>query len=330
MVNIRRAHPAGGRRCRTVLPAQRVSDPGGLHRGVRNTKAHRGLEKAGQPGVDLVVLDVMLPGLDGFEILRRLRQQSKVPVHHAHRARRGCGPHRRAGTGRRRLPAQALQPARAGGPHPRHPAALRSRSPPRPARRAWKSTAWRIDPGSREVLRRRPTGGPHHLRIRHPGNADALRRPRALPRRPDGEFLQPQGHPLRPLHRHAHQPPAQEAGTRRHHSSRPFAAWATSSAARRRTRAPNELAVRQDSAVVLVHAGHHGGRLGLHFRAQHEPQLLQPAKPRGAPGDFPAGGGAGGLRNRRPAGARRRSWTTLRQDLRRATASSPTRTAATC
>jgi two-component system response regulator CpxR len=39
-----------------------------------------GLEKAGQPGVDLVVLDVMLPGIDGFEILRRLRQQSKVPV----------------------------------------------------------------------------------------------------------------------------------------------------------------------------------------------------------------------------------------------------------
>jgi len=43
-------------------------------------EGHRGLEKALQPGVDLVVLDVMLPGLDGFEILRRLRQQSKVPV----------------------------------------------------------------------------------------------------------------------------------------------------------------------------------------------------------------------------------------------------------
>jgi two-component system response regulator CpxR len=40
----------------------------------------RGLERAAQPGVDLVVLDVMLPGLDGFEILRRLRQRSKVPV----------------------------------------------------------------------------------------------------------------------------------------------------------------------------------------------------------------------------------------------------------
>ncbi|MEV7374690.1 response regulator transcription factor [Streptomyces sp. NPDC090301] len=33
---------------------------------------------ANQP--DLVVLDVMLPGLDGFEVLRRIRQTSKVPV----------------------------------------------------------------------------------------------------------------------------------------------------------------------------------------------------------------------------------------------------------
>ena len=39
-----------------------------------------GLRKALAGGVDLVVLDVMLPGLDGFEILRRLRPQSKVPV----------------------------------------------------------------------------------------------------------------------------------------------------------------------------------------------------------------------------------------------------------
>ena len=39
-----------------------------------------GLEMAARPGVDLVVLDVMLPGIDGFEILKRLRQQSKVPV----------------------------------------------------------------------------------------------------------------------------------------------------------------------------------------------------------------------------------------------------------
>ena len=39
-----------------------------------------GLEKALGPEVDLVVLDVMLPGLDGLEVLRRLRAKSRVPV----------------------------------------------------------------------------------------------------------------------------------------------------------------------------------------------------------------------------------------------------------
>ncbi len=43
-------------------------------------EGNRGLARALEPGVDLVVLDVMLPGIDGFEILRRLRSQSKVPV----------------------------------------------------------------------------------------------------------------------------------------------------------------------------------------------------------------------------------------------------------
>lgn len=43
-------------------------------------EGHYGLERALAGIADLVVLDVMLPGLDGFEILRRLRQQSKIPV----------------------------------------------------------------------------------------------------------------------------------------------------------------------------------------------------------------------------------------------------------
>ena len=34
----------------------------------------------GNAGVDLVVLDVMMPGLDGFETLRRIREHSSVPV----------------------------------------------------------------------------------------------------------------------------------------------------------------------------------------------------------------------------------------------------------
>lgn len=43
-------------------------------------EGRRGLEQALGGAGDLVVLDVMLPGLDGFEILRRIRAQSKVPV----------------------------------------------------------------------------------------------------------------------------------------------------------------------------------------------------------------------------------------------------------
>jgi DNA-binding response OmpR family regulator len=40
----------------------------------------QGLEQLGRATVDLVVLDVMLPELSGFEVLRRLRAHSRVPV----------------------------------------------------------------------------------------------------------------------------------------------------------------------------------------------------------------------------------------------------------
>lgn len=39
-----------------------------------------GLEKARQLSPDLVILDIMLPGIDGFEVCRRLRTESDVPV----------------------------------------------------------------------------------------------------------------------------------------------------------------------------------------------------------------------------------------------------------
>jgi two-component system response regulator CpxR len=40
----------------------------------------RGLERARSGGYGLVILDVMLPGMDGFAILRELRNSSRVPV----------------------------------------------------------------------------------------------------------------------------------------------------------------------------------------------------------------------------------------------------------
>src|SRR5262245_14347836 len=39
-----------------------------------------GLTAAVNGSFDLLVLDVMLPGMDGFEILRRIRRETRLPV----------------------------------------------------------------------------------------------------------------------------------------------------------------------------------------------------------------------------------------------------------
>jgi two-component system response regulator CpxR len=42
--------------------------------------SRRGLAKALDGGYDLILLDVMMPGLDGFEVLHQLRRRSQAPV----------------------------------------------------------------------------------------------------------------------------------------------------------------------------------------------------------------------------------------------------------
>ena len=40
----------------------------------------RAFERIGQEKFDLVLLDVMLPGLDGFEVCRKVREFSTIPI----------------------------------------------------------------------------------------------------------------------------------------------------------------------------------------------------------------------------------------------------------
>ena len=52
-------------------------------RGIQIEAIHdgrRGLAEAFARSYDLILLDVMLPGLDGFEILRQVRRRSAVPI----------------------------------------------------------------------------------------------------------------------------------------------------------------------------------------------------------------------------------------------------------
>ena len=58
-----------------------------------------GLDHLRAGGVDLVILDLMMPEVDGFAVLREIRKQGGTPGHHAHRPGRRHGPHLGPGAG---------------------------------------------------------------------------------------------------------------------------------------------------------------------------------------------------------------------------------------
>jgi len=62
---------------RTMLSSYLIADGFEV---LQATNGEQGLESATTGAPDLVVLDVGLPGIDGFEVLRRLRSSSNVPV----------------------------------------------------------------------------------------------------------------------------------------------------------------------------------------------------------------------------------------------------------
>ena len=64
------------RLCRLII--EFFSDSGYLIQSVHNGST--GLARAVEERFDLILLDIMLPGLDGFEVLTQLRRRSNVPV----------------------------------------------------------------------------------------------------------------------------------------------------------------------------------------------------------------------------------------------------------
>jgi len=73
----------------TILIADDDTELAGLLReffeseGIQVRLAHDGvsaLEEARKPGLDLVVLDVMMPAMNGMDVLKELRQESRLPV----------------------------------------------------------------------------------------------------------------------------------------------------------------------------------------------------------------------------------------------------------
>ena len=134
-----------------------IEDDAAISRVLQLELEHEGYEvdvaRDGLPGLekalkepDLVILDLMLPRMDGLEVCRRIRAKSTRADHHAHRQRSRSRSRRRARFGRRRLRHQTVFHRRAARARSRAAARTlaalqrdrvsRRRDGPRPSRSA--------------------------------------------------------------------------------------------------------------------------------------------------------------------------------------------------
>jgi hypothetical protein len=109
------AHPRRRRRTRHPRSARRLSRQERL-RVTKAESAAAARRLLAAHAIDLILLDIMMPGEDGLSLAGFVRATTGTPGHPAHRQGRGDGPDRRARAGRRRLCRKAVQPARAPRP----------------------------------------------------------------------------------------------------------------------------------------------------------------------------------------------------------------------
>ncbi len=88
------------------------------YRVVAASNGYEALDRLKDDLPDLVVLDVMMPEMDGFETLRHIREVSNVPVVMLTVRQEESDRIKWVGDRRRRLSGQAVQPARVAIAHP--------------------------------------------------------------------------------------------------------------------------------------------------------------------------------------------------------------------
>ena len=173
--------------------------------------------------VDLLILDVMLPGEDGLTPVPQGARAIADPDHHADRARRGRRSHPRPRDGRRRLSGKTVQPARIAGPDQRGAApAGRSLYRQRHRGRDRACVCGLADrfPAARVAQSGRRARRDDQRRVRPAADILRAARPRAVARQPARPHAGPQRRLVRALDRRAGQPHPPQDRTRsaeRHH-----------------------------------------------------------------------------------------------------------------